>query len=124
MLSTLLRPDGGSARSFGYDVVRQAQEVRRWISLTGQYAALDESLTAEENLIIFAKLLGLRHSQAKRKAMSMLEEFGLTEAAKRPVRRLSGGMRRRLDLAASLLGQPRLIFLDEPTTGLDPRTRA
>lgn len=123
MLATLLRPDGGSARIFGYDVVKEPQIVRQLIGVTGQYASVDESLTALENLIIFSRLLGLSRTEAKRKATELLEEFGLVEAAKRPLKHFSGGMRRRLDLAASLIAQPPLIFLDEPTTGLDPRTR-
>lgn len=124
MLATLLRPDAGSARIFGHDVVKESQIVRQLIGVTGQYASVDESLSATENLVIFSRLLGLGRSEAKRKADELLEEFGLTEAAKRPLKNFSGGMRRRLDLAASLIAQPPLIFLDEPTTGLDPRTRA
>jgi ABC-2 type transport system ATP-binding protein len=124
MLATLLRPDAGSARIFGYDVVKESQIVRQLIGVTGQYASVDESLSAMENLIIFSRLLGLGRREARRKASELLEEFGLTEAAKRPLKNFSGGMRRRLDLAASLIVQPPLIFLDEPTTGLDPRTRA
>lgn len=124
MLATLLRPDGGSARIFGHDVVKESQIVRQLIGVTGQYASVDESLSATENLIIFSRLLGLNRSEARRKAADLLEEFGLTEAASRPLKNFSGGMRRRLDLAASLIAQPPLIFLDEPTTGLDPRTRA
>src|ERR671932_2621132 len=124
MLATLLRPDGGSARIFGHDVVREAAVVRGLIGVTGQYASVDEKLSATENLVIFGRLLGLRHGAAKRKADELLEEFSLTDAAKRPLAKFSGGMRRRLDLAASLIAQPPLIFLDEPTTGLDPRTRA
>ncbi|SIO23334.1 ATP-binding cassette domain-containing protein [Agromyces cerinus] len=124
MLATLLRPDGGSARIFGHDVQRESQAVRQLIGVTGQYASVDETLSANENLILFSRLLGLGHSAAKRKTAELLEEFGLTEAAKRPLKNFSGGMRRRLDLAASLIAQPPLIFLDEPTTGLDPRTRA
>lgn len=123
MLATLLRPDGGSARIFGHDVVRESQVVRQLIGVTGQYASVDESLSATENLIIFSRLLGLGRAESKRKAAELLEEFGLTEAARRPLKNFSGGMRRRLDLAASLIAQPPLIFLDEPTTGLDPRTR-
>ncbi|WP_231493509.1 ATP-binding cassette domain-containing protein [Alicyclobacillus macrosporangiidus] len=123
MLATLLRPDAGSARIFGYDVVKEAQIVRQLIGVTGQYASVDETLTATENLVIFSRLLGLGRAEARRKAAELLEEFGLTEAAKRPLKQFSGGMRRRLDLAASLIAQPPLIFLDEPTTGLDPRTR-
>ena len=124
MLATLLRPDAGSARIFGYDVLKEAQIVRQLIGVTGQYASVDESLSATENLIIFSRLLGLGRAESKRKAGQLLEEFGLTEAAKRPLKQFSGGMRRRLDLAASLIAQPPLIFLDEPTTGLDPRTRS
>lgn len=123
MLSTLLRPDGGSAKVFGYDVVKDNHVVRQLIGLTGQYASVDEKLSATENLIIFSRLLGLSRAQAKRRAAELLEEFDLTEVAKRPLAQYSGGMRRRLDLAASLIGQPALLFLDEPTTGLDPRTR-
>ncbi|MBB3908215.1 ATP-binding cassette domain-containing protein [Anoxybacteroides rupiense] len=123
MLATLLRPDEGSARIFGYDVVKEPQIVRQLIGVTGQYASVDESLSAIENLVIFSRLLGLSRTEARRKAAELLEEFGLTEAAKRPLKHFSGGMRRRLDLAASLIAQPPLIFLDEPTTGLDPRTR-
>lgn len=124
MLATLLRPDAGSARIFGHDVIKESQIVRQLIGVTGQYASVDESLSATENLVIFSRLLGLGRTEAKRKAEELLEEFGLTEAARRPLRNFSGGMRRRLDLAASLIAQPPLIFLDEPTTGLDPRTRA
>ncbi|OAB41539.1 ABC transporter [Paenibacillus macquariensis subsp. defensor] len=123
MLATLLRPDAGSARIFGHDVVKESQIVRQLIGVTGQYASVDESLSATENLIIFSRLLGLGRAEARQKADELLEEFGLTEAAKRPLKNFSGGMRRRLDLAASLIAQPPLIFLDEPTTGLDPRTR-
>lgn len=124
MLATLLRPDEGSARIFGHDVVKESQIVRQLIGVTGQYASVDESLSATENLIIFSRLLGLGRAEARKKAGELLEEFGLTEAAKRPLKNFSGGMRRRLDLAASLIAQPPLLFLDEPTTGLDPRTRA
>ncbi len=123
MLATLLRPDAGSARIFGHDVVKESQIVRQLIGVTGQYASVDESLSATENLVIFSRLLGLGRAESKQKAEELLEEFGLTEAAKRPLKNFSGGMRRRLDLAASLIAQPPLIFLDEPTTGLDPRTR-
>ncbi|GBG12404.1 daunorubicin/doxorubicin resistance ABC transporter ATP-binding protein DrrA [Paenibacillus sp. MY03] len=124
MLATLLRPDSGSAQIFGHDVAKEAQIVRQLIGVTGQYASVDESLSATENLVIFSRLLGLGRGEAKRKAVELLEEFGLSEAAKRPLKEFSGGMRRRLDLAASLISQPPLIFLDEPTTGLDPRTRS
>ncbi len=123
MLATLMRPDSGSAKIFGHNVETEAQIVRQLIGVTGQYASVDETLSATENLIIFARLLGLSPGEARRKAGELLEEFGLTEAAKRPLAKFSGGMRRRLDLAASLIAQPPLIFLDEPTTGLDPRTR-
>jgi len=123
MLATLLRPDAGTARIFGHDVVKESQIVRQLIGVTGQYASVDEALSATENLIIFSRLLGLGRAEARRKTEELLEEFGLTEAAKRPLKNFSGGMRRRLDLAASLIAQPPLIFLDEPTTGLDPRTR-
>lgn len=124
MLATLLRPDGGSATVFGHDVVREAHVVRQLIGVTGQYASVDETLSARENLFLFSRLNGLSAKAARAKSAELLEEFGLTEAAKRPLKNFSGGMRRRLDLAASLISQPPLIFLDEPTTGLDPRTRA
>ncbi|MFI9489428.1 ATP-binding cassette domain-containing protein [Promicromonospora sp. NPDC052451] len=123
MLATLLRPDGGEARVLGYDVVRDAAAVRSLIGVTGQYASVDETLSATENLVVFGRLLGLSARAARAKAAELLEEFSLTEAARRPLREYSGGMRRRLDLAASLIARPPLIFLDEPTTGLDPRTR-
>lgn len=123
MLATLLKADAGSTRIFGHDVVKEAHIVRQLIGVTGQYASVDESLSATENLVIFSRLLGLGRAEARKKAAELLEEFGLTEAAKRPLKNFSGGMRRRLDLAASLIAQPPLIFLDEPTTGLDPRTR-
>ncbi|WP_430333877.1 ATP-binding cassette domain-containing protein [Rhodococcus sp. ACT016] len=124
MLATLLRPDGGQARIFGRDVVRESTAVRSLVGVTGQYASVDEDLTATENLVIFSRLLGLSRADAKRKATELLEEFALTEAASKPLKNFSGGMRRRLDLAASLIARPPLLFLDEPTTGLDPRTRA
>lgn len=124
MLATLMKPDAGGATIFGHDVQEEAQIVRQLIGVTGQYASVDETLSATENLIIFGRLLGLDKAAARKKAGELLEEFGLTEAAKRPLAKFSGGMRRRLDLAASLIAQPPLIFLDEPTTGLDPRTRA
>ncbi|WP_194816104.1 ATP-binding cassette domain-containing protein [Nocardia sp. XZ_19_385] len=123
MLATLLRPDGGSARIFGRDVVEQPTAVRSLIGVTGQYASVDEKLTATENLMIFSRLLGLSRADARRKTAELLEEFDLTEAADKPLEHFSGGMRRRLDLAASLISTPPLLFLDEPTTGLDPRTR-
>jgi ABC-2 type transport system ATP-binding protein len=123
MLATLLRPDGGSAKIFGHDVQKEAHVVRQLIGVTGQYASVDETLTATENLMVFSRLLGLSRAEARRKTEELLEEFGLASAAKRPLSKFSGGMRRRLDLAVSLIAQPPLIFLDEPTTGLDPRTR-
>ncbi|GAB2477206.1 ATP-binding cassette domain-containing protein [Xylanimonas ulmi] len=123
MLATLLRPDGGHARVFGHDVLRDPQTVRSLIGVTGQYASVDENLSATENLVIFGRLLGLSSRAARAKSVELLEEFALTEAARKPLKAFSGGMRRRLDLAASLIAQPPLIFLDEPTTGLDPRTR-
>ena len=123
MLATLMRPDGGTGRIFGHDVVREPQIVRQLIGVTGQFASVDETLSATENLIIFARLLGLSRAEARAKSVDLLERFGLADAAKRPLKKFSGGMRRRLDLAASLIAQPPLIFLDEPTTGLDPRTR-
>jgi len=124
MLATLLRPDGGTARVFGYDVVKEPHRVRRLIGVTGQYASVDETLSAYENLMLFSRLLGLGRAEARRKTAELLEQFGLSDVAHRPLKHFSGGMRRRLDLAASLIAQPPLIFLDEPTTGLDPRTRA
>jgi len=123
MLSTLMRPDSGYASVFGYDTVKEAHIVRQLIGLTGQYASVDEKLSATENLFLFSRLLGLSRSVARKKSTELLEAFNLVEAAKRPLSKFSGGMRRRLDLAASLIAQPPLIFLDEPTTGLDPRTR-
>lgn len=123
MLATLLRPDAGTATVFGRDVVRESQAVRGLIGVTGQYASVDEGLSATENLVLFSRLHGLSRRDARATSARLLEEFGLTEAAARPLKNFSGGMRRRLDLAASLISQPPLIFLDEPTTGLDPRTR-
>ncbi len=123
MLATLMRPDGGRAEIFGHDVMREPNVVRQLIGVTGQFASVDETLSATENLMIFGRLLGLSRSEAKAKSEDLLERFSLTDAARRPLKKFSGGMRRRLDLAASLLAQPPLIFLDEPTTGLDPRTR-
>jgi len=123
MLTTLLKPDGGSAKIFGHDVARETQVVRQLISVTGQSAAVDERLSATENLTIFALLLGLSRSEARKRATELLAEFGLGDAANRTLDKFSGGMRRRLDLASSLIVQAPLIFLDEPTTGLDPRTR-
>jgi len=122
-LATLLRPDSGRARICGYDVVKDAVQVRRMIGLTGQYASVDEELTGAENLVMIGRLLGLGRNAAKERAAELLARFDLTAAGGRAVRTYSGGMRRRLDLAAGLLGRPRVIFLDEPTTGLDPRAR-
>jgi len=124
MLATLLRPDAGSASIFGYDVVKEPHPVRQLIGVTGQYASVDESLSAWENLMLFSRLHGFGRDKARQRTAELLDQFGLTEAAKRPVKHFSGGMRRRLDLAVSLIAQPPLLFLDEPTTGLDPRTRA
>jgi oleandomycin transport system ATP-binding protein len=123
ILSTLLRPDAGRARIAGLDVVRDADKVRSRIGLTGQYASVDEDLTGRQNLVLFGTLLDLRKGAAKQRAKELLEWFDLTEAADRPAKTYSGGMRRRLDLAASLVGRPDVIFLDEPTTGLDPSKR-
>jgi len=123
VLSTLLRPDAGSASVGGYDVVRHPQEVRRLIGLTGQYAAVDELLSGQENLYMIGRLLGLRRGESRTRAGELLEAFDLSEAATKYVKAYSGGMRRRLDLAASLVGRPRFLYLDEPTTGLDPRSR-
>ncbi|GIJ33221.1 ATP-binding cassette domain-containing protein [Verrucosispora sp. WMMD703] len=123
VLATLLRPDGGQARVFGHDVVAEADAVRARVSLTGQYASVDEDLTGTENLILLGRLLGLPKSAARQRAEQLLTAFGLTEAAGRQVKKYSGGMRRRIDIAASILNTPDLLFLDEPTTGLDPRSR-
>jgi ABC-2 type transport system ATP-binding protein len=123
MLSTLLRPDSGTALVFGHDVVREADAVRQRVSLTGQFAAVADGLTGQENLILVARLLGHSWAQARARADELLEAFGLTEAAGRLVKGYSGGMRRRLDIAASIVVTPDLVFLDEPTTGLDPRSR-
>jgi oleandomycin transport system ATP-binding protein len=124
ILATLLTADAGQARICGYDVVSDAIAVRELIALTGQYASVDDELTGTENLIMICRLLGLRRAEARSRARQMLEQFGLADAAARAVRTYSGGMRRRLDLAASLLGHPEVLFLDEPTTGLDPRARS
>jgi ABC-2 type transport system ATP-binding protein len=123
MLATLLRPDGGEARVFGHDVVREPDAVRSRVSLTGQYASVDEDLTGAENLVLLARLLGHGRRGARDRAGDLLAAFGLTDAADRQVKKYSGGMRRRLDIAASILNTPDLLFLDEPTTGLDPRSR-
>ncbi len=123
LLTTLLRLDGGHAKVAGYDVVKEADKVRAMIGLTGQYAAVDEELTGYENLLLIGRLLELPRREAKSRASELLERFDLTDAAKRAAKTYSGGMRRRLDLAASLIGRPQILFLDEPTTGLDPRSR-
>jgi oleandomycin transport system ATP-binding protein len=123
ILATLLRPDGGSATVCGYDVVRDAHQVRQLIGLTGQYASVDEGLSGTNNLVMIGRLLGLSRSDSKARAAELLERFELTDAAGRPAKTYSGGMRRRLDLAASLVGRPRVLYLDEPTTGLDPHSR-
>ena len=123
MLATLLEPDAGEARVLGHDIVREADAVRGLVSLTGQLASVDEDLTGRENLILIGRLLGLRNADARTRADELLNAFGLDEAAARLVKNYSGGMRRRLDIAASLVVTPELMFLDEPTTGLDPRSR-
>jgi ABC-2 type transport system ATP-binding protein len=123
MLATLLPIDAGRARVFGVDVAREPHRIRQLIGITGQFASVDEELTATENLWMFGRLQGLRSSDARASARRLLDQFGLQEAADKPISQFSGGMRRRLDLAASLITRPPLIFLDEPTTGLDPRTR-
>ncbi len=123
MLATLLEPDGGHAIVGGYDVVTEANSVRQTIGMTGQYASVDEMLTGTQNLVLIARLLGFGRTQAKQRAAELLGRFRLTDSADKPVKAYSGGMRRRLDLAASLIGGPRVLFLDEPTTGLDPRSR-
>jgi ABC-2 type transport system ATP-binding protein len=123
MLATLIAPDGGSARVFGYDVVHEADAVRGAISLTGQLASVDEELTGRENLILLARLLGHRPPAARERADELLAAFGLEESAGTLAKHYSGGMRRRLDIAASIVVTPRLLILDEPTTGLDPRSR-
>ena len=123
MLATLLRPDAGEARVLGHDIVEEADEVRSVVSLTGQLASVDEDLTGQENLVLIGRLLGFRRKEAKARAAELLEAFDLVEAAGRLVKNYSGGMRRRLDIAASIVVAPRLMFLVEPTTGLDPRSR-
>ncbi|MFD8463118.1 ATP-binding cassette domain-containing protein [Streptomyces antimycoticus] len=122
-LSTLLVPDAGTAVVAGYDVVRQPRQLRRTIGLTGQYASVDEKLPGWENLYMIGRLLDLSRKEARARADALLERFSLTEAGKRRVRTYSGGMRRRLDLAASMIGRPSVLYLDEPTTGLDPHSR-
>ena len=123
ILATLLKPNAGSARVAGFDVLREAQSVRKAIGLSGQYAAVDENLTGRENLWMFGRLYHLSSPEARTRADELLERFQLEEAADRVAKTYSGGMRRRLDLAAALIGRPRVLFLDEPTTGLDPRGR-
>ncbi|MDT5159944.1 MAG: type transport system ATP-binding protein, partial [Mycobacterium sp.] len=123
ILSTLVRPTAGSATVAGFDVERQSAEVRASIGVTGQDAALDEFLTGRENLILFAQLRGLRHRHARRRADELIDRFDMGHAADRRVSTYSGGMRRRIDIAVALVVPPRVLFLDEPTTGLDPRSR-
>ena len=123
ILATLLRPDAGAARVLGHDIVEEADAVRELVSLTGQLASVDEELTGRENLILLARLLGLGRRGARERADELLDAFGIADAADKLVKTYSGGMRRRLDIAASIIVTPRLMFLDEPTTGLDPRSR-
>jgi ABC-2 type transport system ATP-binding protein len=123
VLATLLTPDGGQARVLGHDIVAEAHAVRRRVALTGQFASVDEDLTGTENLLLLARLLGLSRARNRARAGELLEAFGLADAAERQVKTYSGGMRRRLDIAASIVVTPDLIFLDEPTAGLDPRSR-
>ncbi|MGO9081856.1 MAG: ATP-binding cassette domain-containing protein [Streptosporangiaceae bacterium] len=123
ILATLMRPDSGTARVCGYDISRQAHQVRQLIGLTGQYASVDEGLSGINNLIMIGRLLGESRPRARARAGELLDRFDLADAAQRPAKTYSGGMRRRLDLAASLVGRPRVLYLDEPTTGLDPRSR-
>ncbi|TWT13193.1 ATP-binding cassette domain-containing protein [Planomicrobium sp. CPCC 101079] len=123
MLATLVKPDAGSARIFGHDLSEEGDAIRSRISMTGQYASIDEDLTGMENLVMMARLMGYGRKEAKMRAKELLGAFGLEEAAKRQVKNYSGGMRRRIDIAASIVVTPDLLFLDEPTTGLDPRSR-
>ena len=124
ILATLLKPNAGSATVLGHDVVREAKTVRQKVSLTGQFATVDEDLTGQENLVVVGRLLGLGWRAAKQRAGELLDAFGLADAAARQVLTYSGGERRRIDIAASLVAIPEILFLDEPTTGLDPRSRA
>jgi ABC-2 type transport system ATP-binding protein len=124
ILATLLRPTAGTATVLGHDVVREAGAVRQKVSLTGQYASVDEDLTGTENLVLVGRLLGLSWRDARKRAAELLEAFGIADAAGRQVQTYSGGMRRRIDIAASLVAIPEILFLDEPTTGLDPRSRS
>jgi ABC-2 type transport system ATP-binding protein len=123
MLATLLKPDKGSAKIFGHNLTHEADAVRGRISLTGQFASVDDDLTGRENLVLIARLLGYKRKEADKRAYELLKAFGLEEAAKKQVKNYSGGMRRRIDIAASIVNSPELLFLDEPTTGLDPRSR-
>ena len=123
ILATLLKPDAGRATVAGLDVVKQADKIRSLIGLSGQYAAVDENLTGRENLWLFGRLYQLSNEVARQRATELLDQFDLVDAADRVVKTYSGGMRRRLDLGSALIGRPRLLFLDEPTTGLDPRSR-
>lgn len=123
ILATLLKPDSGNAQVAGIDVIKHPDKVRELIGLSGQYAAVDETLTGWDNLVMFGRLYHLGKQQSINRANELLERFSLTESARRPIKTYSGGMRRRLDLAASLIVQPKVLFLDEPTTGLDPRGR-
>jgi ABC-2 type transport system ATP-binding protein len=123
MLATLLKPSGGSALVLGHDVVAEAGTVRAKVAMTGQFASLDEDLTGTENLVMLGRLYGFSWAQSRQRSAELLEAFDLTEAADRQVKKYSGGMRRRIDIAGSIVVRPELMFLDEPTTGLDPRSR-
>src|SRR5687767_3157688 len=123
MLATLLRPDAGTATVLGHDIVKEADAVRGLVSLTGQLASVDEDLTGHENLVLLGRLLGYSRAQAQERSEELLNAFGLADAADRLVKNYSGGMRRRLDISASIVVTPQVMFLDEPTTGLDPRSR-